>query len=505
MKSKYDVVVIGSGLGGLVSANILVRHGYSVCVLEKNQQYGGNLQTFVRDKNIFDTGVHYIGSLGEGENLHQYFTYLGIMDELKLKKLDDDKYDIITFGDDKNEYFHAQGYDRFEKSLISQFPEEEQAINTYCNKIKEVCLNFPLYNLKTSSEGYDISFLNVKISDYFDSITKNEKLKAVLAGSNFLYAGGKNTPLYVHALSLNSYIRSSWRCVDGGSQISRLLIKRIKEYGGEIFKYQEVVKFGFKEDDLVSVITKEGKEIKADLFISNIEPKLTTKMLDGKGMRKSYVNRINQMKSMVSAFSLYIVFKPKTFKYINHNYYHFKNHCRVWDAQEYTESSWPEGYMLSMGVRKNQDKWSSNLTAMAYMKFDEVEKWRNTFNTTADESDRGEAYEKFKKEKSELFIDELEKKFPNIRECIQSVHASTPLSYRDYIGSHNGAIYGYEKDAENPMMAFLSPKTKANKLFFTGQSVNMHGILGVTISAVLTCSHIIGKEKLMSSIKNSLG
>ncbi len=501
MKDKYDIVIIGSGLGGLVSANILARHGYSICVLEKNNQYGGNLQTFVRDKNIFDTGVHYIGSLGEGENLHEYFTYLGIMDELKLFKMDEDRYDIITFDDYEKEYYHAQGYENFSKSLIAQFPEEEKAIKSYCKKIQDVCSNFPLYSLDISSEGYNIDVLKIKISDYFNSITDNGLLKAVLAGSNFLYAGGKNTPLYVHALSVNSFIKSSWRCVDGGSQISRLLIKRIREFGGEVFNHQEVVKFRFKDDELDSVITKRGEEIKADLFISNIEPKLTVKMLGGKGMRKSYVNRINSIKSMISAFSIYIVFKPKTFKYINHNYYHFKNPNRVWDAQEYSDSSWPEGYMLSMGVSDKQDEWSRNLTAMAYMKFDEVEKWKNTFNTVADESERGEAYEKFKEEKSEIFINELEKKYPNIRECIQSVHTSTPLSYRDYIGSNDGAMYGYEKDADNPMMAFLSPKTKSKKLFFTGQSVNMHGILGVTISAVLTCSHIIGKEKLMRSIK----
>lgn len=504
MKSKYDVVIIGSGLGGLVSANLLTRHGYSVCVLEKNNQYGGNLQTFVRDKNIFDTGVHYIGSLGEGENLHQYFKYLGIIDELKLKRLDKEKYDVITFGDDDQEYYHAQGYQKFAASLIQQFPEEEKAINAYCEKIKEVCLTFPLYNLDSNFEGYNIDSFNLKISDYFNSITNNDKLKAVLAGSNFLYAGGKNTPFYVHALSVNSYIKSSWRCVDGGSQISRLLIKKLKEYGGEIFRQQEVVKFGFEDNELVSVYTKDNKEIKANYFISNIEPKLTLKMLEGKGMRKSYVNRINSIKSMISAFSLYIVFKPNTFKYFNHNYYHFKKHCGVWDAQEYSNKTWPEGYMLSMGVRKNQDQWSNNLTAMTYMNFNEVAPWKETFNTVAEEANRGEAYEKFKKEKTEIFLDEIEKKFPNIRDCILSVHTSTPLSYRDYIGSHNGAIYGYEKNADNPMMAFLSPKTKLDKLFFTGQSVNMHGILGVTISAFLTCSHIIGKEKLMSSVKKYL-
>ena len=85
MKNKvYDIVIIGSGLGGLAAGVILAKEGYNVCVLEKNNQFGGNLQTFVRDKKIFDTGVHYIGALAPGENLYYYFKYLGIYDQLRL-------------------------------------------------------------------------------------------------------------------------------------------------------------------------------------------------------------------------------------------------------------------------------------------------------------------------------------------------------------------------------------------------------------------------------------
>ena len=504
MKGKYDIVIIGSGLGGLVSANILARHGYSVCVLEKNNQFGGNLQIFIRDKKIFDTGVHYIGSLDKGQNLYSYFKYLGIMDDLKLQKLDEDKYDVITFDDTEKEFYHAQGYKNFTSSLINQFPEEEKAIHAYCRKVKDACNSFPLYNLDGETNGYDKSFLMLKVSDYLDSITDNKTLKSVLAGSNFLYAGETNTPFYVHALSVNSFILSSWRCVNGGGQISNLLVKKLKEFGGEIYKFQEVSKFDFEGDNLNSVITKEGRIIKGDIFISNMEPKRTIEMLEGQGMRKSYVNRIKQIKSGISAFSVYLVFKPNTFKYINYNYYHFKSTEFVWDTQNYTNADWPKGYMISMGVKNNQDEWADSLTAMTYMNFDEVRQWENTFNTIAEESDRGAAYKKFKEEKTEIFINELEKKFPNIREAIQSIHTSTPLSYRDYIGSNEGAMYGYVKDAENPMRSFLSPKTKLKNLFFTGQSLNMHGILGVTISAVLTCSQIIGKEELLQSINTSL-
>ena len=61
-------------------------------------------------------------------------------------------------------------------------------------------------------------------------------------------------------------------------------------------------------------------------------------------------------------------------------------------------------------------------------------------------------------------------------------------------------MYGYEKDSNNPMKTFIAPKTKLNNLFLTGQSINMHGVLGVTIGAVLTCSEIVGKEYLVNKI-----
>jgi phytoene dehydrogenase-like protein len=503
VKNKYDIVIIGSGLGGLVSANILCRHGYSVCVLEKNNQYGGNLQTFVRDKSLFDTGVHYIGGLDKGQNLYKYFKYLGIIQDLKLQKLDIDKFDVITFDNDNNEYYHAQGYDNFANSLIEQFPNEEIAIQSYCHKIIDVCKNFPLYNLDIRT-SYDQNILSLKVSDYLDSISDNELLKSVLAGSNFLYAGELNTPFYVHALSINSFIQSAYRCVDGGGQIAKLLVERIKEFGGEVYKYHEVTSFGFKQEELKSVKTKKGNVIHADIFISNIEPKLTVKMLNGRGLYKAYVKRIEKIRSVISGFSVYLVFKPKTFKYLNYNYYHFKNTSKVWSSQNYSNSSWPDSYMISMGVTKDQSKWTESLTIMTYMKFEEVKKWETTFNTISNKSDRGEAYNKFKNEKAELLLLEVEKKFPKIRDCIQSIHTSTPLSYRDYIGSNDGAMYGYVKDAENPMKSFLSPKTRLKNLFFTGQSLNMHGILGVTISGVLTCSQIIGREKLMKTINESL-
>src|ERR1700749_3764336 len=140
----FDIIIIGSGIGGLVCADILGREGYKVCVIEKNKQIGGSLQTYVRDKVIFDSGVHYLGGLSKGQNLYQIFKYLGIMDRLKLKQMDLDIVDKIVIENDDKEYTYAQGYDNFIAKLLVDFPEEEQAVITYCDTIKDVCQKCPL-------------------------------------------------------------------------------------------------------------------------------------------------------------------------------------------------------------------------------------------------------------------------------------------------------------------------------------------------------------------------
>lgn len=505
MKQKYDVIIIGSGLGGLVSANILAQEGYKVCVLEKNNQYGGNLQTFVRDKSIFDTGVHYIGGLDKGQNLYKYFKYLGILEGLHLKKLDSE-FDKITFGDDEKEYAHLQGKENFKNRLKKDFPNETVAIDTYFKKIDDTCNSFPLYNLKYSGSYLDdIDLLSLNIKDYLDSITTNKKLKAVLVGSNLLYAGdGETTPFYVHALSVNSYTESSYKCVNGGGQIAKLLLRKIKEHGGESYKYQEVDSINIKDGIVNHITTKKGANIQGDLFISNIEPIHTLQMIEGATMRKSYINRINSIKSVISAFSVYIVFKPESFTYLNHNIYHFKDSSRVFTAQNYTSENWPLNYMLSFGCKKSTTEWAENMTVLTYMNFDDVQQWEKSFNTVAHKNERGNSYEEFKNIHTEKILVELEKKFPNIRACIQSVHSSTPLSYRDYIGVRRGSMYGYVKDSNNPLKSVLVPKTKINNLYFTGQSLNMHGILGVTISGVVTCSEILGRKYLLDKINEAI-
>ncbi len=506
MQEEFDIIIIGSGLGGLVCANILAREGKKVLVLEKNQQFGGNLQTFSRDKVIFDTGVHYIGGLLPGQNLHKYFHYLGIANQMKLERMNPDGYDFVTFDGDEIEYPYAQGTENFVRQLTKFFPEEEKAIRQYVEKMKEICESFPLYKVEANENPVsNENLMSLKASEVINELTENPKLRAVLAGTNFLYAGIENkTPFYVHSLSINSYIESAWRCVNGGSQISKLLIKEIRKLGGTVLKHKKVISISANDlGEVEFVKTSDGAIYRGKEFISNIDPKITLKLIENFHLRKSYLKRISEAEDTVSSFSLYITLKPNSFPYLKHNYYHFKNEANVWTSAVYEEGNWPEGYMVSFSAKSDNNGFADGISVLTYMQYQDVENWKDSFNTVAEKDDRGAEYERFKAEKTEILLKELEKKFPNIRDCIQSTYVATPLTYRDYIGSSTGCMYGFAKDADFPMRNYLSPRTKIKNLFLTGQSISMHGILGVTIGAVLTCSELIGRKYLVDKINSA--
>lgn len=501
----YDIVIVGSGMGGLACGYILAKNGYSVCILEKNPQIGGNLQIFSRKKTIFDTGVHYLGGLDEGQNLYQFFKYFDLIGKLKMIRMEDDGFDRIQFHDDDKVYKYAQGYDNFIKTLVADFPEEEKAIVTYCDKIREICKKFPMYNIEDSDEFYfdnDILYMNAR--DYINSLTDNPKLRRVLAGNIMLYAGeGERSPFYVHALVVNSYIESSWRIKDGGSHIAIQMTRSIRKMGGDLFKRADVISADYAADGTIKCVNlRDGRKVFGKNFISNVHPLVTTEIFGQDQFRKAYVNRLKDLESTISTFTLYIVTKPESYPYKNYNLYHCRDND-IWNMLDYNKSTWPNGLMLCTPASSKSDKWADGVTVMCYMDFKEMEPWLNTYNTVGEPEDRGQSYEDFKAEKTKQVLKYLEEIEPGFHNCIDEVYTSTPLTYRDYINNIDGSLYGIMKDHKNPLKTFINPKTKIPNLFLTGQNINLHGILGVSVSAFVTCFEFVNKSKLIQDVKNA--
>ncbi len=506
-EKEYDFIIVGSGIGGLVCATVLGMEGYSVLVLEKNHQIGGSLQVFSRDKRIFDTGVHYIGSLDEGENLHQIFRYLGIMDDLAMKRLDDECFDLIRFPDGST-YKHGQGYEAFKEGLFENFPNEKAAINAFCDKILEICAYFPLYNLQDESE-VEKSYvthpevLALSAWDFIESITDDKRLQSVLLGSSLLYAGDrKTTPLYVVALIMNSFLSGSYRMLNGGSQIAKLLTRRIHSLGGRVLKHQDVVSADYVDKEIKSVVTTDGEKFSAKKFISNTHPKKTVEIFGEDRFRAAYRHRLDKINNTVSSFMVYLSFEEDFFPYLNYNLYAYGKE-EVWETVDYKEGMWPEAMFICTSAAHDQGAYADAMSVMTYMDYSEVEEWSDSFNTVARSGERGAAYEQFKKEKEEIVLQRLEKIFPDIRKGVRGIYSSTPLTYKDYIGTEDGALYGILKDYNNIMLSKINARTRVPNLYQTGQNLVFHGILGSTISALVTCFNFMDSKYLIEKIKTA--
>ncbi|MBN2165437.1 MAG: NAD(P)/FAD-dependent oxidoreductase [Marinilabiliaceae bacterium] len=496
LNNRYDIVIIGSGLGGLACGSILSRKGYKVCVLEKNYQIGGCLQDFKRDGVLFETGMHFIGSYDDGQILNTLFRYFGIYDKIEVKKLDINAFDVYCLNG--KEFQIPVGIENFRQKLFDQFPSEKSAIDIYFKRLIEIYNSVNILNLSEVWEDMPVERYGVgeNVYEFISQITNNEELKNILGCFNSLYAGKKESAsLFIHSIISLFYLQSAYKLNGGSGQIARELSDVIVKNGGVVNTSSKVSSL-ICDDGLVKKIELEnGDCYSADYVISNIDPLSTFNMLKNANLRKAFISRIEEQKQTISSFSIYIALKNKVLPYVNSNYYYYETED-IWALNSYNEDSWPAGYMMYMNKSKEFDGYAESMVLISPMKFREMEKWYDTFVEK-----RGEDYLNMKSVKQERLLTLLEKKIPDIREFIVNVYSSSPLTYRDYTGVREGAMYGVETDSRNPFVSQILPKTRVRNLLLTGQNINMHGVLGVSIGAIHTCAELLGINNIIAELK----
>jgi phytoene dehydrogenase-like protein len=382
-------------------------------------------------------------------------------------------------------------------SLITDFPNEAEAIKAYAAKIRELGENSDIYNLREVNlmDLTNINYYGISTSDYIASLTENIELRSVLAALNPLYAGEEtNTPLYVHALVNHFFITSAWRLTKGADQISNALAVSIKEMGGEVFTRAEVVKFHFNDLLISAVETKTGDIFEADSFISNMHPSLTMDFIPDDKIRKSYKSRMSNLRNTISSFTVYLVLKKNQIRNQNKNFYYYKTN-KVWGIDNYGAGDWPQGLMIYFTSDKTNPEFAESATIITYMKYEEVKQWENTGI-----GNRGKLYKDFKNQKKELLLNRVAEVFPEVKDAVEYSYSASPLTYRDYTGTREGSMYGVVRDCTRPIESYISPRTKIPNLFLTGQNINLHGITGVLCGALITCGIFVEINEIIREI-----
>ncbi|MDR1406509.1 MAG: NAD(P)/FAD-dependent oxidoreductase [Tannerella sp.] len=496
---EKHVLIIGSGLGGLACGYILAKNGFRVSLFEKNVQPGGCLQTFVRRGVKFETGMHYLGSMDEGQTLHRFFKYLSLLSDVEIAPLDKSAYDIISLGGRRFDF--ANGTERFIDSLAAHFPKERHHLQHYCGVIRSVANDSPLYSLRHTDSVTLLNpeYIKQSASSFIDSVTDDALLRQALAGNLPLYAGirGK-TPLYIHALINDFYNRSSYRIVGGSDAVAHSLVKSIRAMGGAVYPSSKVVKINCDETKAVGITLESGGEVRGGYVISNIHPCRTIELLDTRLIRKPYRERIMNLRNTVSNFTVYISFRKEAMPYLNSNFFHYRD--GVWGCETYTESDWPKSFLYMHLCASRNQRYATGAVLFAYMNFDDVAQWHGTRV-----GHRGEGYEAFKQAKAERLLDELERQMPGTRAKIGSYCTSTPLTYLDYTGTERGSMYGIFRDCTEPVRSIVSQRTKIPNLFQTGQNINSHGVLGVIIGAIIASGELLGINTIIDQIGKEAG
>ncbi len=496
---RKRVVVIGSGLGGLSTGVVLAKNGWHVTVLEQGDQIGGCLQCFSRRGVKFETGMHFIGSAAPGQTLDKLMRYMEIDRTVTLSQLDPSGYDVVALGGQT--YRFANGREAFINQMTEYFPHQHANLVRYYDLIEEIANASSLHSLKYAETDKVLipEYQMRSIDGVLNEIISDPLLAKVLVGNLPLYAAEKGkTPFSTHAFIMDFYNQSAFRIRGGSDNVATALADTIRRYGGEVYSRSKATQIVCDDTHAVAVEINGKDTIPCDCVISDAHPVRTLELLsDTHLIRPAFRKRVCSIPQTVGGFSVYLHFKENEVPYMNYNYYGYQGDT-PWNCENYTEASWPEGFLYMHFCPEGEPKCTTTGVVLSYMRMDDVEQWKGTHV-----GHRGQDYNDFKERKAERLLDVLEQHFPGIRSKIKHYYTSTPLTYLDYLGTEGGSMYGNAKDIAQSSAYRVPQRTRIPNVLLTGQNINSHGMLGVLVGTIVTCSELLTARTIYSQIQEA--
>ncbi len=511
----YDVIVIGSGIGGLTAAALLSRFGHKrVLVLERHFTAGGFTHTFTRPGYEWDVGVHYIGQvLGKRTLLSRLFATIteGRLQWASLGQV----YDQAVIGDFTFNF--VAGRENLRAALHAAFPHESAAIEGYFQAVGEtVAASQNYFAAKTlpglagkaaqrMARGF-YRYAERTVHAVLTELGASPLLKAVLTAQYGDYGlPPKQASFAMQALLAHHYFEGAAYPVGGSSSLAANIIPLVEAQGGAVLVRAEVQKILIRDGKAVGVQMHDGREILAPAVVSDAGFATTfTRLVPPEtAQRIGALEAVQRVGLSMAHFALHVGLESsaEALNLPKHNLWLYPNERHDENVARYLadpEAPFPMLFISSAAARDpdfaHRHPGHATLEIVAPANWAWFQRWEHTRWQK-----RGPDYEAFKARIRERLLEALYTALPQTRGHVRIAELGTPLSTLTFAGHPQGSIYGLAHTPARFHEPLLRPATPIRGLYLTGADISTAGVGGAAAGGLLTASVIL-KRNLIKAL-----
>ena len=407
----YDVVVIGSGLGGLTAANILARDGMSVLLLEQHYKLGGMATWFKRPGgHIFDISLHGF-PYGMVKSCRRYWTpeIADSIVQLHGVRFDNPMFSLTTT-------FNRSD---FTKLLITDFGVEQGTVEQFFDTVRN--MNF-----------YDDQSLTTR--ELFDQFFPGREDVVRLLMEPITYANGSTLedPALTYGIVFSNFMSKGVYVFQGGTdKLIKSMEKEMRVNGVDIRINCDVQKINISQGKIASVQVN-GRTIRTKAVVSNANLRATIfNLIDKEHFDKQFVDEAEAVRLNNSSTQVYMALHP--------------DDSIPRDTGDLLFCSTADRFQTDLLLSRDI---TSRTFSFYYPDTRPEGKGRTLIvsSTNANYEDwigmNKVDYEASKQDLIDSTLDSLEKYVPNCRERITHVEAATPITFEHYTKHINGASFG---------------------------------------------------------------